>query len=192
MARFHGFVMSSPFRNQIDRFLKGPFTDKQGNFNYREWVKVLRVNEENEEGQQLWWPCFSRVKANPPFVNLCLSLLIIRCFLSLACLGSYFRRSKSNDMTQKSFLLLHWRRMSFQISEARGVNHITNWTTPVCYCFNLATQVQSLRQHLHSFDLRVFKSLRTCWFMWVYVFASSCMCGILLNLGNILHPMNKW
>jgi len=39
--------------NQIDRFLKGPFTDKQGNFNYREWVKVLRVNEENEEGQQL-------------------------------------------------------------------------------------------------------------------------------------------
>lgn len=25
--------------------------DRQGNFNYREWVKVLRVNEENEEGQ---------------------------------------------------------------------------------------------------------------------------------------------
>ncbi|KAL9716526.1 hypothetical protein Ac2012v2_000974 [Leucoagaricus gongylophorus] len=37
---------------EIDRFLKGPFTDRQGNFNYREWVKVLRVNEENEEGQQ--------------------------------------------------------------------------------------------------------------------------------------------
>ncbi len=37
---------------QIDRFLKGPFTDRQGNFNYREWVKVLRVNEENEESQQ--------------------------------------------------------------------------------------------------------------------------------------------
>lgn len=26
--------------------------DRQGNFNYREWVKVLRVNEESEEGQQ--------------------------------------------------------------------------------------------------------------------------------------------
>jgi myosin regulatory light chain 12 len=34
---------------QIDRFLKGPFTDRQGNFNYREWVKVLRVNEEPEQ-----------------------------------------------------------------------------------------------------------------------------------------------
>lgn len=40
-------------RQQIDRFLKGPFTDRQGNFNYREWVKVLRVNgdEEENEGQ---------------------------------------------------------------------------------------------------------------------------------------------
>ncbi|KAJ3571395.1 hypothetical protein NP233_g3777 [Leucocoprinus birnbaumii] len=37
---------------EIDRFLKGSFTDRQGNFNYREWVKVLRVNEENEENQQ--------------------------------------------------------------------------------------------------------------------------------------------
>lgn len=33
---------------QIDRFLKGAFTDRQGNFNYREWVKILRVNGENE------------------------------------------------------------------------------------------------------------------------------------------------
>ena len=30
---------------QIDRLLKGPFTDRQGNFNYREWVKMLRVND---------------------------------------------------------------------------------------------------------------------------------------------------
>ncbi|KAL0567672.1 hypothetical protein V5O48_014319 [Marasmius crinis-equi] len=36
--------------DKIDRFLKGSFTDRQGNFNYREWVKVLRVNEEGEEG----------------------------------------------------------------------------------------------------------------------------------------------
>ncbi|KAK7059189.1 hypothetical protein VNI00_001816 [Paramarasmius palmivorus] len=36
---------------EIDRFLKGPFTDRQGNFNYREWVKVLRVNEDGEDGQ---------------------------------------------------------------------------------------------------------------------------------------------
>ncbi|KAF9269987.1 calcium-binding EF-hand domain-containing protein [Marasmius fiardii PR-910] len=37
---------------EIDRFLKGSFTDRQGNFNYREWVKVLRVNEEGEEQNQ--------------------------------------------------------------------------------------------------------------------------------------------
>jgi hypothetical protein len=36
---------------QVDRFLKGPFTDRQGNLNYREWVKVLRINAENEEGE---------------------------------------------------------------------------------------------------------------------------------------------
>ncbi|KAF8578996.1 EF-hand [Ramaria rubella] len=36
-------------QGEIDRLLKGPFTDRQGNFNYREWVKVLRVNAENEE-----------------------------------------------------------------------------------------------------------------------------------------------
>jgi len=29
---------------EIDRFLKGAFTDRQGGFNYREWVKILRVN----------------------------------------------------------------------------------------------------------------------------------------------------
>ena len=34
---------------QIDKLLKGPFTDRHGNFNYREWVKVLRINAENEE-----------------------------------------------------------------------------------------------------------------------------------------------
>jgi myosin regulatory light chain 12 len=34
---------------QIERLLKGPFTDRQGNFNYREWVKVLRVNGEDED-----------------------------------------------------------------------------------------------------------------------------------------------
>lgn len=31
---------------QIDKLVKGPFSDRQGNFNYREWVKVLRVNAE--------------------------------------------------------------------------------------------------------------------------------------------------
>ena len=34
---------------QIDRFLKGSFTDRQGNFNYKEWVKVLRVNEDDND-----------------------------------------------------------------------------------------------------------------------------------------------
>ncbi|KAI0066433.1 EF-hand [Artomyces pyxidatus] len=36
-------------QREIDRFLKGSFTDRQGNFNYKEWVKVLRVNEEDAE-----------------------------------------------------------------------------------------------------------------------------------------------
>jgi len=39
-------------QREIDRFLKGPFTDRQGNFKYREWVKVLGVNAENEQAQQ--------------------------------------------------------------------------------------------------------------------------------------------
>lgn len=34
---------------QIDRFLRGPFTDRQDNFNYREWVKVLRINDDNDQ-----------------------------------------------------------------------------------------------------------------------------------------------
>lgn len=33
---------------QIDKFLNGSFTDRQGNFNYREWIKVLRVNDEGD------------------------------------------------------------------------------------------------------------------------------------------------
>ncbi|KAJ7070817.1 hypothetical protein C8F01DRAFT_1107964 [Mycena amicta] len=38
---------------EIDKLLKGPFTDRQGNFNYREWVKVLRVNEDDEQPNNL-------------------------------------------------------------------------------------------------------------------------------------------
>lgn len=30
---------------QIDRLFKGPFTERQGRFNYIEWAKVLRVND---------------------------------------------------------------------------------------------------------------------------------------------------
>ena len=34
---------------QIDKLLQGnTFTDRQGNFNYKEWVKVLRINTDNE------------------------------------------------------------------------------------------------------------------------------------------------
>lgn len=38
-------VLSVTNPEKMDRLLKGPFTDRQGNFNYREWVKVLRVND---------------------------------------------------------------------------------------------------------------------------------------------------
>ncbi|RPD65148.1 EF-hand protein [Lentinus tigrinus ALCF2SS1-7] len=34
--------------HEIDKLLKGPFT-RNGQFNYREWVKVLRINTDNEE-----------------------------------------------------------------------------------------------------------------------------------------------
>ncbi|KAA1468040.1 EF-hand [Dentipellis sp. KUC8613] len=33
---------------EIDRFLKGSFSDHHGNFKYKEWVKVLRVNEDGD------------------------------------------------------------------------------------------------------------------------------------------------
>ncbi|CAL1694135.1 unnamed protein product [Somion occarium] len=36
---------------EIDKFLKGPFTDRSGNFNYREWVKVLRINADEDEDE---------------------------------------------------------------------------------------------------------------------------------------------
>ncbi|KAI0308320.1 EF-hand [Multifurca ochricompacta] len=36
---------------EIDRFLKGSFTDRQGNFSYKEWVKVFRVNEDNNDAE---------------------------------------------------------------------------------------------------------------------------------------------
>jgi len=37
--------------DEIDRLLKGSFTDRQGNFKYREWAKVVRVNQETEENE---------------------------------------------------------------------------------------------------------------------------------------------
>ncbi|KAF9229059.1 EF-hand [Gyrodon lividus] len=39
-------------QQEIDKFLKNSFTDRQGNFNYREWVKVLRVNDD-DDGEEL-------------------------------------------------------------------------------------------------------------------------------------------
>ncbi|KAF7436573.1 hypothetical protein PC9H_003406 [Pleurotus ostreatus] len=53
MRKWLGEIGERMDQREIDRFLKGPFTDRQGNFNYREWVKVLRVNgdEEGNEGQ---------------------------------------------------------------------------------------------------------------------------------------------
>ncbi|KAJ7897091.1 hypothetical protein B0H14DRAFT_2333063 [Mycena olivaceomarginata] len=49
MRRWLGDVGERMGEREIDKLLKGPFTDRQGNFNYREWVKVLRVNEEETE-----------------------------------------------------------------------------------------------------------------------------------------------
>ncbi|KAJ6575351.1 hypothetical protein B0H19DRAFT_933407 [Mycena capillaripes] len=49
MRKWLGEVGERMGEREIDKLLKGPFTDRQGNFNYREWVKVLRVNEEDAE-----------------------------------------------------------------------------------------------------------------------------------------------
>ncbi|KAL4069789.1 hypothetical protein V8B97DRAFT_1969271 [Scleroderma yunnanense] len=37
-------------QHEIDKFLKSSFSDRQGNFNYREWIKVLSVNDEGDVG----------------------------------------------------------------------------------------------------------------------------------------------
>ncbi|KAH7101706.1 calcium-binding EF-hand domain-containing protein [Auriculariales sp. MPI-PUGE-AT-0066] len=34
---------------EIDQLFKGPFTDRNGNFNYRDWIKVLRINADTEK-----------------------------------------------------------------------------------------------------------------------------------------------
>ncbi|KZO95918.1 calcium-binding EF-hand domain-containing protein [Calocera viscosa TUFC12733] len=49
IRKWLGSVGDKMDEHEIDRLLKGPFTDRQGNFNYREWVKVLRVNTEPEQ-----------------------------------------------------------------------------------------------------------------------------------------------
>ncbi|KAF8215980.1 calcium-binding EF-hand domain-containing protein [Mycena galopus ATCC 62051] len=54
MRRWLGDVGERMGEREVHRqTLKGPFTDRQGNFNYREWVKVLRVNEEEEPEQPM-------------------------------------------------------------------------------------------------------------------------------------------
>ncbi|KAH9951000.1 EF-hand protein [Amylocystis lapponica] len=49
IRRWLGDVGERMDQKEIDKLLKGPFTDRQGNFNYREWVKVLRINTDNDE-----------------------------------------------------------------------------------------------------------------------------------------------
>ncbi|KAF4573139.1 hypothetical protein EYR36_007649 [Pleurotus pulmonarius] len=51
MRKWLGEIGERMDQREIDRFLKGPFTDRQGNFNYREWVKVLRVNGDEEQNE---------------------------------------------------------------------------------------------------------------------------------------------
>lgn len=50
-------LVSSPFPPltlvQIDKFFNSSFTDRHGNFNYREWIKVLRVNDDADQPEPL-------------------------------------------------------------------------------------------------------------------------------------------
>ncbi|KAI6120731.1 hypothetical protein EDD16DRAFT_1692169 [Pisolithus croceorrhizus] len=52
MRKWMGEVGERMDHQEIDKFLKGSFTDRQGNFNYREWIKVLRVNDEGDAEPQ--------------------------------------------------------------------------------------------------------------------------------------------
>ncbi|VDB86614.1 unnamed protein product [Peniophora sp. CBMAI 1063] len=73
-------------QREIDRLLEGSFTDRQGNFNYKEWVKVLRVKEDDdEESQQIYinvsdilMYLYSPIAINGPFGYYV--LLIHLCF----------------------------------------------------------------------------------------------------------------
>ncbi|KIK69373.1 hypothetical protein GYMLUDRAFT_214507 [Collybiopsis luxurians FD-317 M1] len=51
MRRWLAELADRMSEQEIDKFLKGPFTDRQGNFNYREWIKVLRVNEDGDQAE---------------------------------------------------------------------------------------------------------------------------------------------
>ncbi|KAI0073941.1 EF-hand protein [Panus rudis PR-1116 ss-1] len=49
MRKWLGEVGEKMNIQEIEKFLKPPFADRSGNFNYREWVKVLRINADSEE-----------------------------------------------------------------------------------------------------------------------------------------------
>ncbi|KIK48399.1 hypothetical protein CY34DRAFT_71882 [Suillus luteus UH-Slu-Lm8-n1] len=49
MQKWMGEVGERMGQQEIDKFLQSSFTDRQGNFNYREWIKVIRVNDDGDE-----------------------------------------------------------------------------------------------------------------------------------------------
>ncbi|KAG5720452.1 putative myosin regulatory light chain, partial [Termitomyces sp. T112] len=48
MRKWLGEVGERMDKDEIERLLEGSFSDRQGQFHYREWVKVLRVNVDDE------------------------------------------------------------------------------------------------------------------------------------------------
>ncbi|KAG2075130.1 EF-hand [Suillus decipiens] len=53
MQKWMGEVGERMGQQEIDKFLQSSFTDRQGNFNYREWIKVIRVNDGDEAGTDM-------------------------------------------------------------------------------------------------------------------------------------------
>lgn len=53
MQKWMGEVGERMGQQEIDKFLQSSFTDRQGNFNYREWIKVIRVNDGDEAGPDM-------------------------------------------------------------------------------------------------------------------------------------------
>jgi len=127
----------------------------------------------------------SRVGASPPrFVNLCPSLLIIWCSLSLACLGSNIS-VVPNPTTWLRSLSFCFDEVGWASKYPRRVvdngNHIMNLSTPVYYCFNFpefgnpSPGSRTASSFFWSRSIRVIANLSVHVGMYMFWWAHACV-----------------